>query len=167
MSDVNSVTLCGNMTKEIEVKYSPNGLAVGRFSLAVNKSVKSASGQWENKASFFDIRVFGSTAENVQKYTHKGSKVVLSGILEQATWEDNGQKRSNVYVIANTINFIAQQPQAVSRQAQPVSQQAPQDQQWQQPQAVSQQQPQQYGGAPSAQYTANPPQYDDMMDIPF
>lgn len=95
---MNNVCIIGNLTKDVELRYTPQGTAVGQFSIAVN--------ELKDEVSFFEVVCFGKTAENCQQYIAKGSKVGVSGRLKQDRWEKDGQKRSKVRVIAQRVEFL-------------------------------------------------------------
>ena len=115
---MNHVNLIGNITRDIELKYSQGGVAIVKFGVAVNKKVKNQQGGYDDKAMFFDVTAFQKTAENINQYFRKGSKIGVSGELNFEQWEDQqGQKRSKVSIICNQFDFIEkkedgqQQPQ--------------------------------------------------------
>lgn len=104
MSNINSVTISGNLTRDPELRHAPSGTAVANIGVAVNRSVKNGD-EWEDEASFIDVTVFGRRAELLAEKFEKGSNVVVQGRLEQQRWEDKetGANRSKVVVIAQTI----------------------------------------------------------------
>ena len=106
-SDLNSVVLCGNLTRDIEVSYLQSGTAVGNLSIAVNRSVKRGD-KWEDEASFFDVTLFGKSAEALKPYLTKGKKIGVQGSLRQERWQDKetGKTRSRVSVIADNIQLL-------------------------------------------------------------
>jgi single-strand DNA-binding protein len=101
----NTVTLVGNVTRDPELRYTPSGQAVASFGLAVNRRWQNRqTNDWEEQVSFFDVKCWAQMAENVGESVQKGSRVVVSGRLEQRSWEtDNGDKRSKVEVVADEI----------------------------------------------------------------
>ena len=101
----NTVTLVGNVTRDPELRYTPSGQAVATFGLAVNRRWQNRqTNDWEEQTSFFDVKCWAQMAENVGESVQKGSRVVVSGRLEQRSWEnDNGDKRSKVEVVADEI----------------------------------------------------------------
>ncbi len=105
MKDINVTVLAGRLTRDMELRYTKGGTAVGGFSLAVNRSVKRGD-KWEDEASFFDCTMFGKRAEALAKYLNKGQQVVVSGELEQQRWEQNGQNRSKVVVIVSDLQLV-------------------------------------------------------------
>jgi single-strand DNA-binding protein len=105
MPNFNSVTLVGHVTRDIELRYSKSNLAVTTLGLAVNDRVKRGE-KWEDEASFFDVTVFGKSAEFVGKYVVKGSPVLVHGRLKLEQWEKDGQKRSKVVVIAEKVELL-------------------------------------------------------------
>ena len=108
MSDINSVTLTGRLTRDAELKYSQNGGAVVRFSMAVNRSKRNADGSWSDEASYFDCVYFGKGAEAVNSYLSKGRQVAVSGELRQSRWEQEGQSRSRVEVFVTNLSLLSQ-----------------------------------------------------------
>ncbi|HOX17973.1 MAG TPA: single-stranded DNA-binding protein [Spirochaetales bacterium] len=105
MADVNVVVLVGNLTRDAELKYLNSGIAVCEFSLAINSRRKSGD-QWIDEAHFFDITFFGKGAEAVHRYLVKGKQVAVNGELRQDRWEQDGQKRSKVKIVANNVQLL-------------------------------------------------------------
>ena len=100
--------LCGNVTRDPELRTTPNGAQVCSFSLAVNRVYKDASGSNQEDVSFFDIVAWGKLGETIAQYAKKGTGMLVSGRLEQRSWEDKngGGKRSRVEVVLEDFNFI-------------------------------------------------------------
>lgn len=92
----NTVTLVGNITDDPELRFTPSGRPVANFTVAVNKRWKNNDGQWEDKLDgFFRCNVWADQAENAAESLHKGTRVLVTGRLQQRSWEDNdGNKRS-------------------------------------------------------------------------
>ena len=106
MANYNKVILMGNLTRDPELRYTPNGTAVATLSLAINRRYK-ANDEWREETDFFDIVVFGKQAENCGEYLKKGRPVLVDGRLSQRRWEtDDGQKRSKVEVVAFSVQFL-------------------------------------------------------------
>ncbi|MDC7225643.1 MAG: single-stranded DNA-binding protein [Spirochaetales bacterium] len=105
MEDVNYVIIIGRLTRDAELKYTNSGLAVSSFSLAVNRRKRSGD-NWEDEVSFFDLALFGKRAESLNQYLTKGQQVAVEGSLTQDRWEQDGQKRSKVKIIANNIQLL-------------------------------------------------------------
>jgi single-strand DNA-binding protein len=101
----NSVTLVGNVTRDPELRFTPSGQAVATFGLAVNRRWQNRqSNEWEEQTSFFDVKCWAQMAENVGESLHRGARVIVSGRLEQRSWEtEQGDKRSKVEVVADEI----------------------------------------------------------------
>ena len=101
----NNVTLVGNVTRDPELRFTPSGQAVASFGLAVNRRWQNRSNQeWEEQTSFFDVKCWAQMAENVSESVSRGTRVVVSGRLEQRSWEtEQGDKRSKVEVVADEI----------------------------------------------------------------
>jgi single-strand DNA-binding protein len=124
MASFNKVILMGNLTKDPEIRYTPNGTPVANFSLAVNRRYKQGE-ELKDEVCYIDIVVFGKQAEHCGQYLNKGHGVIVDGRLQQRRWEtDDGQKRSKHEVVAQTINFLPKRPDP-SGGASPVSKSAP------------------------------------------
>src|SRR5258708_20166462 len=104
-SDTNSLTISGNMTRDPEMRYTPSGVSKVSFGVAVNRSWRNQQTQeWEEQTSFFNVVAWRQLAENVGASLSKGSRVVVSGRLEQRSWEtDQGDKRSIVEIVADDV----------------------------------------------------------------
>jgi len=99
----NTVTLVGNITRDPELRFTPAGQAVATFGMAVNRRYQK-NGQWEEQTSFFNVTAWGTLGENASNSLHKGARILVSGRLEQRSWEtQEGDKRSVVEVVADEI----------------------------------------------------------------
>ena len=99
----NSVTLVGNVTRDPELRFTASGQAIATFGLAVNRRFQR-NGQWEEQTSFFNVTCWGQMGENASESLPKGARVVVTGRLEQRSWEtQDGEKRSTVDVTADEI----------------------------------------------------------------
>lgn len=100
-----NVTLVGNLTRDPELRYTPNGSSVVTFGIAVNRRWQNRdTQQWEENVSFFDVTCWRDLAENVASTVQKGTRVVVTGRLEQRSWEtQNGERRSRVEVVADEV----------------------------------------------------------------
>lgn len=108
MTDINTVILIGRLTHDIDGRdfgYTQGGTARLNLSIAVNRGEK-CGGQWTDKASFFDITVWGKTAENIKPYLSKGKQIAVDGYLDQQRWEKDGNRFSKVCIIANSVQLI-------------------------------------------------------------
>ena len=105
MASDNTVTLVGNITRDPELRFTPTGQARATFGLAVNRRWQNRStNDWEEQVSFFDVKCWAQMAENVGESLGRGTRVIVTGRLEQRSWEtDNGEKRSKVEVVADEI----------------------------------------------------------------
>lgn len=112
MASFNSVHLMGNLSRDPELRFLPNGKAVANFSIAMNHKWKTESGEQKEDVCFCDITVWGKTAENCAQYLKKGRPVFVSGRLKQETWDDKqtGAKRSKLGVVAETVQFLGSAP---------------------------------------------------------
>ena len=104
MSAGNNITIVGNITRDPELRYTPSGQANVRLGVAVNRKWQDRnSGEWQEATSFFDVICWRDLAENVSDSIKKGTRVIVTGRLEQRTWEQEGNKRSVVEIIADEI----------------------------------------------------------------
>ncbi|PID32211.1 single-stranded DNA-binding protein [Candidatus Saccharibacteria bacterium] len=103
---LNQVTLMGNLTRDPELRQTPTGQNVCSFSLALNRSYKDQSGQWQEATDYIDIVAWGPLAERVAQYLSKGRRCLVQGRLQSRSWEQDGQKRSKVEVLANDVTFL-------------------------------------------------------------
>jgi len=105
---VNVVVLVGNLTRDPELRATTGGTSVCRLGLAVNERTKDpTTGEWGERPNYFDIDVFGGMGESCAQYLTKGRQVAVEGRLRWRSWEtQEGQKRSAVSVVANTVQFI-------------------------------------------------------------
>jgi single-strand DNA-binding protein len=101
----NRVILVGNLTKDPELRYSPQGTPVATMRIAVNSRVKQGE-EFKDETLFIDTIVFGKQAESVTQYLSKGRGVLVEGRLRERRWEYEGQQRSKFEVIANTVRFL-------------------------------------------------------------
>ena len=106
MANGNTVELIGNVTRDPELRFTPNGAAVANFGLAVNRRWRNQkTNEWEEQVSFFDVVCWRELAENASESLTKGTRVMVSGRLDQRSWEDpkDWSKRSKVEVVADEI----------------------------------------------------------------
>ncbi len=104
----NKVILIGNLTRDVELRYTPNGTAIAKFGLATNRTYKdNLTGENKQEVMFIDITVFGRSAEVANQYLSKGRRVLIEGRLVLDQWVDNtGQKRSKHSVVAERVQFM-------------------------------------------------------------
>lgn len=102
----NKVVLMGNLTRDPELRSIPSGQQVASFSLAVNRTWKNANGEQQEAVDYIDCNAWGKPAEIITQYMTKGSAILVSGRLQQRTWEQEGQKRSKVEVVVEDFNFV-------------------------------------------------------------
>lgn len=104
----NKVILMGNLTRDPETRTTPNGQTVTNFSLAVNRTWKGADGQQNEDVSYIDCVAWGKPGEIIAQYLGKGRAVLVSGRLDQRSWDDkdSGQKRSKIEVVVEDFNFV-------------------------------------------------------------
>ena len=120
MASFNKVMLMGNLTRDPELRYTSNGSAVASFGLAVNRKFKQGD-ELKEDVCFVDITVWGKQGENCAEYLSKGRPAFIEGRLQFSTWESEGQKRSKLEVVANTVQFLGSRSdsQAGSSSGQP------------------------------------------------
>jgi len=104
-ADINHVILVGRLTRDAELKSIASGQAVCKFSIAVNRSKKNGE-QWEDEPNFFDVVLWGRRGEALHQYLNKGKLVGIDGELRQDRWQQDGQNRSKVEIVANNIQLL-------------------------------------------------------------
>lgn len=126
MADINHVVLVGRLTRDAELRYTSSGIPVCNFAIAVNRR-KRTGDDWSEEASFFDIVLWGRQGEALNQYLVKGRQVAIDGELRQNRWEQDGQQRSRVEIVANNLQLLGggnssqgQQPRQQSYQSQDV-----------------------------------------------
>lgn len=102
----NKVNIAGNLTRDVEVKYLQNGMAVAEIGVAVNRRWKDNNGESREEVDFIDVTIFGRSAEVCGEYCSKGSNVFIEGRLKLDQWEKDGQKRSKLKVICENFKMI-------------------------------------------------------------
>ncbi len=107
----NKVILMGNLTRDPELRYIPSGQAVCSFTVAVNRTYASQSGEKKEEVSFIRVVTWAKTAENCNEYLKKGSPVHVEGRLQSRTWDaQDGTKRSTIEVVAQSVQFLSRAP---------------------------------------------------------
>src|SRR4051812_32585656 len=101
----NTVTLVGNVTDDPELRFTPSGRPVANFTVAVNRRFKNNDGQWEDRLDgFFRCNVWGDMAENTAETLQKGTRILVTGRLQQRSWEDgDGNRRSAIEVQVDEV----------------------------------------------------------------
>jgi single-strand DNA-binding protein len=134
MANFNRVILMGNLTRDVEMRYTPSGMAIARLGLAVNRKFRdSKSNELREESTFVDFDMFGKTAETAHQYLSKGRPVFIEGRLKYDQWDDKatGQKRSRLLVVGERLQFIgapsgqAPRPLPAGAPGQPAQRQAP------------------------------------------
>ena len=107
MRGFSKAIITGNLTRDPELRTTPNGASVCSFSVAVNRVFRDSSGNQQESVSFIDCSAWGKLGEMIGQYAKKGSGVLVSGRLDQRSWEDknSGQKRSRVEIVVEDFNF--------------------------------------------------------------
>ena len=107
MANFNKVLFMGNLTRDPELRYLPNGTAVTTFSVASNRVYKLPSGEKKEEATFIRVVVWAKRAETCAEYLIKGSSVFVEGRLQSRTWQgQDGQKRSTIEIVADNVQFL-------------------------------------------------------------
>lgn len=108
MRGFSKAIITGNLTRDPELRTTPNGSSVCSFSVAVNRVFRDSSGNQQEDVSFIDCSAWGKLGEMINQYAKKGTGVLVSGRLDQRSWEDKntGQKRSRVEVVVEDFNFL-------------------------------------------------------------
>jgi single-strand DNA-binding protein len=106
MANLNKVFLMGNLTRDPELRYTPSGIAVVNFGMAVNRRFTDANGEKKEDVCFVRITVFGKQAETCNQYLSKGNPVFVEGRLQYRSWESEGQKRNSLDVVAERVQFL-------------------------------------------------------------
>ena len=109
MPDINHVVQVGRLTRDAELKYTTGGQAVCKFSVAVNRRRKNGE-QWEDEANYFDVVLWGRQGEALTQYLTKGKSVGVEGELRQDRWQQDGQNRSKVEIVADNIQLLGGNP---------------------------------------------------------
>jgi len=107
MKDLNMVFLMGNLTRDPELRYTPNGQAVASFAVATNRRWTDQAGEKKDSVEYTDVVVWGKLAETVSNYLKKGRRVHVIGRLQTRNWEaQDGSKRNKTEVVATDITFL-------------------------------------------------------------
>lgn len=107
MPNYNKVLLMGNLTRDVELKYTPSNMAVANLGLAVNRRYKGGDGEMKEEVTFVDCEAWGSTAENLSKFFSKGRPIFLEGRLKLDQWQDkDGGNRSKLKVVVENFQFV-------------------------------------------------------------
>lgn len=102
----NQVILMGNLTRDPELRQIPSGQSVCSFSLALNRSYKNSDGDWQEATDYVDVVAWAGLGERVAQYVTKGRPVLVSGRLQSRSWEQDGQKRNKLEVVASDVTFL-------------------------------------------------------------
>ena len=104
-ADLNKVFMIGRLTRDSELKYTAQGTALNNFSIAVGRREKRGN-DWVDAVSFFDVTLWGKQAEALAQYLTKGTQVAIDGRLEQRRWTQDGQNRSAVSIVAESLQLL-------------------------------------------------------------
>jgi single-strand DNA-binding protein len=106
MANLNKVFMMGNLTRDPELRYVPSGAPVTTFGLAVNRTFVTQHGDKKDEVCFVKVVVFGKQAESCSQYLTKGRPVFIEGRLQYKAWEQDGQKRSTLDIVADRVQFL-------------------------------------------------------------
>ena len=115
MASYNRVILMGNVTRDIQLRYTPAGTPVTEVGLAVNDRRKNANGEWIDETTFVDVTFWGRTAEVASEYLSKGAPVFVEGRLKLDTWEKDGQKNYKLRVVCDRMQLLSGKSEGGSR----------------------------------------------------
>jgi len=106
---VNKVILIGNLGKDPEVKVTPSGTPVAKFSLATNERYKDKAGQWQDRTEWHNLVAWQRTAEIIGEYVKKGSKIYVEGSLRTSSWDDKntGEKKYRTEIVVNDLVLLS------------------------------------------------------------
>ena len=110
MASLNKVFMIGNLTRDPELRYVPSGAPVATFGLAVNRTFVTQHGDKKDEVCFVRVVVFGKQAESCSQYLTKGRPVFVEGRLQYRAWEQDGQKRSTLDIVADRVQFLGSPP---------------------------------------------------------
>jgi single-strand DNA-binding protein len=104
---LNKAMIIGNLGRDPEMRYTPNGQAVTQFTVAVNRNYKDANGEWKEETEWFRVVAWAQLAERTAEHLRKGNKVYVEGRLQTRSWEDkDGQKRYTTELVANQVTSL-------------------------------------------------------------
>jgi single-strand DNA-binding protein len=115
MSSYNRVILMGNLTRDVQLRYTPSGTPVTEVGLAVNDRRKGPNGEWIDETTFVDVTFWGRTAEVASEYLSKGSPVFIEGRLKLDTWEKDGQKNYKLRVVCDRMQLLGSRGEGGAR----------------------------------------------------
>ena len=122
MASFNKVIIAGNLTRDVELRYTPSGTPVTDVGLAVNDRRKGKDGEYVDEVSFIDVTMWSKTAEIASQYLSKGANVMIEGRLKQESWEKDGQKHYKIKVICERLVMLGKKADGdSSRRAEPTS----------------------------------------------
>lgn len=114
----NKIILVGNLGKDVELRYTANGMAVANFSVATTEGNKDANGEWQNTTTWFKCTAWGKQAESCNKNLEKGTKVYLEGRLSEEKWKDkDGNDRTTLTVKVSDVQFLEKRDTALAASA--------------------------------------------------
>jgi single-strand DNA-binding protein len=146
---LNKAMIIGNLGRDPEMRYTPNGQAVTQFTVAVNRNYKDSTGEWKEETEWFRVVAWGPLAERTAEYLRKGRKVYVEGRLQTRSWEgQDGQKRYTTELVASTVTALDPRPREEGGEP-PAPRQAPST------------------GAPQAPQAAEDFGADDLGELPF
>ncbi len=163
----NKIILAGNLTRDIEIRYTQSGSAIGNTGIATSRKFKSATGEQKEEVLFVDLTFFGRTAEIANQYLRKGSKVLVDGRLKLDQWTaQDGSKRSKHSITVENLQMLGSKDEAAPMGGNGYSQQGGSD--YSAPAQNNYSKPAQSAPKAAPQPTSNIPEIDINEDeIPF
>ena len=120
MASYNKVIIIGNLTRDPELKFLPNGTIVANWGMATNRKWRNRDGEQKDDVCYVDVKAWGKVGETIQKYCHKGDSLLVEGRLTFESWQaTDGSKRNKLYITLESFEFMSAQ----GKQAQPQQQQ--------------------------------------------
>jgi single-strand DNA-binding protein len=108
---LNKAMIIGNLGRDPEMRYTPNGQAVTQFTVAVNRNFRGQDGEWQEETEWFRVVAWGQTGERAAENLRKGGKVYVEGRIQTRQWEDqSGQKRYTTELIADRVTNLERRP---------------------------------------------------------
>ena len=105
-NDINKIVVVGRLTRDPELRFTPNGSAIVKFSIAIGRSY-TVNNEKKDEVSYVDVTAWGKFAEMIGQYYKKGQRVAIDGKLQQSRWEQDGQKKSKIEIVADNIQPLS------------------------------------------------------------
>jgi single-strand DNA-binding protein len=116
MANFNKAILIGNLCKDVELRYTPQGIAVANIALAINRKYKNQAGEAKEDVAFVPVVLWGRTAEVVNEYCKKGNPLMVEGRIQTRSWEKDGQKHYKTEVLGERIQLLGSKKPAETQE---------------------------------------------------